>query len=147
PRRGGASPAVRSRARPTLFRWSLRDEIAGEPVQLAPWQARSDEDALGCVLPLVDRRAERVELVQASPFLVRQQKSHVLEALAEPLRDAGAQVGEPFAGERGDLQRVGVAVREAATAERVDRVDLVDDELDGQLLRTDLPQDRVDCGD
>ena len=38
-------------------------------------------------------------------------------------------------------------VFEPSAAERVDGVDLVDDELDGQLLRADLPEYRVYCGD
>ncbi len=116
-------------------------------MQLAPREARSDEDAFRRVLPRVDRRSERVELVQASPLLVRQEKPNVFEPLAEALRYASAQIVEALAGERGDLQRVGVPVCEAASAESVDRVDLVDDELDGQLLRADLPKDRVDGGD
>ena len=41
----------------------------------------------------------------------------------------------------------GIAVREPAPAERVDRVDLVHDELDRELVGADLAQDGVDGGD
>src|SRR6476661_3807564 len=63
---------------------------------------------------------------------------------------SGAARGDPrsklvqaLAGERGDLQRVRVAVREPAPAECVHGVDLVDHELDRQLVRADLAQDAV----
>ncbi len=46
--------------------------------------------------------------------------------------------------ERRDLRRVGEAVREPAAAERVDPVDLVQHELDGQLAGADLVQHVVD---
>ena len=71
----------------------------------------------------------------------------MLEPLAEALADTSSQLIEPFTGERGDLQRVRVPIREPAPAECVHRVDLVDDELDGELVRADLPQDAVDGGD
>src|SRR5262249_6915833 len=45
------------------------------------------------------------------------------------------------------LERVRIPVREPAPAERVDGVDLVHYELDGQLVGADLPQHRVDGGD
>jgi succinyl-diaminopimelate desuccinylase len=116
-------------------------------VEFAARQARDDENALRSVLPLFDRRAEGVELVEASPLLVGQQQPHALEPLAEALGDPRPQLRQPFARERGDPKRLRVAVREPAPAEGVDRVDLVDDELDGKLGRPDLAQDRVDRGD
>ena len=116
-------------------------------MQLAPRQTRDDEHALGRVLTLVDRGAERVELVQARSLVVRQQESHALEPLAEALGDPRPQLVEPLAGERGDLQRVRVAVREPAPAERVEGIDLVRDELDGKIVRADLAQDAVHGGD
>src|SRR5262249_49745838 len=125
----------------------LRDEIRRVPVQLAPWQARDDEYALRRVLALVDRGAEGVELVQTCALLVRHEEAHTLEPLAEALGDPRPQLVEPFAGERGDLERVRVAVCESAPAERVEGVDLVHDELDGQVVRSDLAQDAVDGGD
>ena len=51
-----------------LRRALLGDQVGGEAAQLAPRQARDDEHALGRVLALVDRRAERVELVQPCPL-------------------------------------------------------------------------------
>ncbi len=116
-------------------------------MQLAPRQARDDEHALRRVLALVDRSAERVELVQACSLLVRHEEAHALEPLAEALRDARPQLVEPLAGERGDLERVRVAIRQPAAAERVDGVDLVHHELDGQLVRADLAEDAVHGGD
>jgi succinyl-diaminopimelate desuccinylase len=116
-------------------------------VQLAPWQAGHDEHALRRVLALVDRSAEGVELVQACSLLIRHEEAHPLEPLAEALRDSRPQLVEPLAGERGDLERVRIPVREPAAAERVDGVDLVHDELDGQLVRADLAQDAVHGGD
>ena len=66
------------------------------------------------VLALLDRRAERVQLRELAAVLVRQEQAHRLEAVGEMLRDALAQRVEALAGQRGDLQRVGEAVREAA---------------------------------
>ena len=82
-----------------------------------------------------------------APLLVRQQEAHALEPLAEALGDPRSQLVQALAGERGDLQRVRVAVREPAPAERVHGVDLVDHELDRQLVCADLAQDAVDGGD
>ncbi len=125
----------------------LGDEVGREAVNLAARQARDDEDSLGRVLALVDRGAERIELVQASPLLERQQQPHALEPLSEALGDAGPELVEALAREGGDLQRIRIPIREAAPPERVDRVNLVDDELGGQLVRADLAQDVVDGGD
>ncbi len=116
-------------------------------MQLAPRQAGDDEHALRRVFALVDRSAERVELVQACSLLVRHEEAYPLEPLAEALREARPQLVEPLAGERGDLERVRVAIRQPAAAERVDGVDLVHHELDGQLVRADLAQDAVHGGD
>src|SRR5439155_4486691 len=96
---------------------SLGDEIRRVAVQLAPRQAGDDEHALRRVLALVDRSAERVELVQACSLLIRHEEAHPLEPLAEALRDARPQLVEPLAGERGDLERVRVAIRQPAAAE------------------------------
>jgi len=116
-------------------------------VQLSARQPRDHDDAFGRVLPLVDGSAECVEFVQASAFFIRQQKTHALEPLAETLGDSRPQLVEPRSRERGDLQRLGISIRQAPPAERVDGVDLVDDDLDRQLVRTDLAQNRVDGGD
>jgi len=52
-------------------------------------EASCDKDSFRRVLSLVDRRSQRIKLVEASSLVIRQQQSHVLEALAEALRDAG----------------------------------------------------------
>jgi succinyl-diaminopimelate desuccinylase len=112
-------------------------------VQLPTGQPRDDEYALRCVFSLVDRRAERVQLVQASALFVGQEQAHALEPLAEALGDSRPQLLEALARERRDLHCVRISVCQAAPAERVDRVDLVDDELDGQLVGADLLQNVV----
>ena len=79
------------------------------------------------VLALLDRRAERVELVRAcrpprtgSSSRTRSKRS----AKRSAIRARSSSSPSPV--ERRDLQRVGIAVREPAPAERVDGVDLVE---------------------
>src|SRR4051812_4635895 len=146
-RRLTSSLVIRSCARPAASGSFLGREVGREASQLPAREARDDEHPLRRVFPLVDRRAERVELIQASTLLVRQEEAHALETVAEALGDPRPQLLETFARERGDLQRVRVPVREPAPPQRVDGVDLVDHELDRQLGRADLPQDGVDGGD
>ncbi len=93
---------------------------------------------------MLDRRTERVELVQLGSVLVRQQKPNRLEPFGEPIGDARAQLFEALAGKGGDLRRIEVPVRQPASAVGRDGVDLVDHELNGQLVRADLVQDAVD---
>ena len=120
------------------------DEVGREPPDLAPRQPRDDENAFARVLALLDRRAERVQLVQLRALRIRQEQTNGLEPLGEAVGDPDAQLVEPFARERRDLQRVGVAIREMPAVLAVDRVDLVDHELDGQLVGPDLVQHAVD---
>ncbi len=97
--------------------------------------------------PLLDRRAERVELGQAGAVRVRNEEADELEPLGKALGDPRAKLVEPFPVERRDLERVGIAVVEAASARLVDGVDLVQHELAQQLVGPDLVQDGVDRRD
>src|SRR3954465_14267830 len=146
-RRVTSSSVIRSCARPAASGSFLGHEVGREASQLPAREARDDEHPLRRVFPLVDRRAERVELIQASTLLVWQEEAHALETIAEALGDPRPQLLETFARERGNLQRLRVSVREPAPPQRIDGVDLVDHELDRQLGRADLPQDGVDGGD
>ena len=56
------------------------------------------------------------------------------------------QLREPLAGHRRDLERLGIVVGEPLAPSGRDAVDLVDDELDGKLARTDLGEHRLDRG-
>ena len=60
----------------------------------------------GFVAALLDRGAERVELCEPRAVLVGNEQAHLLETLGEVLRDPLAQLVEPLAGERGDLERL-----------------------------------------
>ena len=53
---------------------------------------------------------------------------------------------EPLSGPRRDLDGVRVAVVEPPSRQRADGVDLVHDELDGQLPRSDLREHVLDRG-
>ena len=96
------------------------------------------------VLTLLDRRAERVQLGELRTLVVRQQQPHVLVAVGEAPGDALAELVEPLPGRGGYLQRAGEPVPEPAPAERIDQVDLVQDELDGNVVGADLVQHRLD---
>jgi succinyl-diaminopimelate desuccinylase len=130
-----------------VFGGGLGQEVRSEPPQLPPREPRHDEHSLRRVLPLLDRRAERIELVEPGAFVVGQEQADGLEPVGEPLGDAGAQLVEPLAAQRRDLEGVRVAVREASAAEGIDGVDLVEHELDGELVGADLAQDAVDGRD
>ena len=123
------------------------DEVGRKAPYLPPRQAGDEEDTLVRVLTLLDRCAERVQLVQLPTLVVGQEQPHRLEALRKTLRDPRAQLVEPFARERRDLERLRVAVGETAPVQRVHFVDLVHDELDRQLVRADLVQHGVHGGD
>ena len=92
------------------------------------------------ILPLLDRRPELVQLRQLPPILVGKEQVDRFEAVGETLGDSVAQLVEPFAGQRGDLDRVGKAVGEASAPQYVSRVDLVDDDLDRKVIGTDVVQ-------
>jgi succinyl-diaminopimelate desuccinylase len=120
------------------------DEVGREPSDLSPRQPCDDENAFARVLALLDRRAERIELVQLRALRIRQEQADGLEALGKTVGNPDAQLVEPFVRERRDLQRIGVAIREMPAVLAVDGVDLVDHELDGQLVGPDLAQHPID---
>ena len=72
---------------------------------------------------------------------------HELEAILEAQGDAAAKLVEPLASPRGDLSRTGKPVAQPPTRERIDGVDLVQDDLDRQLVCADLGEDAVDRAD
>src|SRR6478672_13237636 len=113
------------------------DEVGTEAGQLTSRQARDDHDAVGGVFALLDRRPERVELVELGAVCVRDEEPDKLEALGEALGDLRSQLVETGARQRGDLQRLGIAVSETTPAHLVDGVDLVEDELPRKLVCSD----------
>ena len=75
---------------------------------------------------------------------IRDEQPDALPAILEPARQLGLQLLEPLAGQRRHLRRVREAVREPAAPERIDAVDLVQHDHDGQLRRADLVQHVAD---
>ena len=122
----------------------LGDHECGEPRQLAPRETSDDHDTFGRVGALLDRRSERVELREPRALRVGHEHPHARPAIVELLGERGHELVETFAGRGGDLRRIGKAVRQAAPPERVDQVDLVQDDVDRQLPRSDLAQHVVD---
>ena len=89
-----------------------------------------DEHAVRRVLALLDRRAERVQLRQARrPPRTGSAGARAPSGRRTGRRASALQLLDPLAGRGGNLRRVGEAVREAAAAELVEAVDLVQHEL------------------
>ncbi|MEN3313327.1 MAG: N-succinyldiaminopimelate aminotransferase [Actinomycetota bacterium] len=63
-----------------------------------------------------------------------------LETICETFCDPRTQLVEPFARQRGDLYGIREAIREPAAAQSVDRVDLVHDHLERQIVSADVAQ-------
>ena len=120
-----------------------RDEEPGEAADVPLGQPRADQDAVLAVDPRLDRRAEGVQLRELRALGVRHEQLDHLEPVLEALGDARPQLVQPLPGPRGHLQCVRIAVLEPPAAERVDGVDLVQDELDRQLGRPDLVEHAV----
>ena len=125
----------------------LGDEVAREATHLALGQSSAHEHALLPVLALVDRGAERIQLGELPALLIGQQQADIDETVGKALRDPLAQRVDPRTRRRRDLKRSGKAIRQAAPAERIEPVDLVQDELEGHLIRTDLGQHGVHGSD
>ena len=141
--RWNGSSITRSPGSPLLLR-RVGDEEARVAAQVAPRQPRDHEHAVGRVLAALDRRAERVQLRERGAVGVREQQPHHLPAARELLGEPLLQLLEPLPGLRGDLRRAREAVREAAAADLVDAVDLVQHELHRQLLGADLAEHLLD---
>jgi N-succinyldiaminopimelate aminotransferase len=69
---------------------------------------------------------------------------HSLVAIGETIRDTRAKLVDAFPGQRGELHRIGESVRKPPPTERGHGVDLVDDDFDRQILRTDVVEHRLD---
>ena len=97
-------------------------------------------DAVWLVLTLVDRGAELVQLGQLAAVFVWKHEVHGLVAIGEALGYPLAQGVEPLAGQPRDLHGLRKPIRQAAAPEGVDRVDLVDHDLECEVVRADLVQ-------
>ena len=90
--------------------------------------------------PRAPRSACRARRARAAcrPPRTGSEHPHALPAVVEAVRELGAQLVEPLAGHRRHLRRAGEAVREPAAPERVDAVDLVQDDVVGNFGGADL---------
>ena len=125
----------------------LGDQVRREAAKLVARQSRDDQHAVGRVLALVDRSAERVQLGEPAALLVGQKQPHGLEPAGEALRDPRLQLLEPLPRRRRDLKRAGEPILEPPAADLVDTVDLVQHELDRQVRGADLVEHVLDRGD
>ena len=109
-------------------------------------KAGADEHAVGAVLAQLDGRAERVELGELRALVVGHEELDHLEPVANrsAIRVRSSSRPSPVAAEPGPRRGTDC---EPPACERVDAVDLVQDELDGQLVRTDLREHVIDRGD
>ncbi len=92
------------------------------------------------VLPLVDRRTKSVELGEHAALVVGDEQANLVVPVGEPLGDPSLQLLEPGAVGRRDLRRAREPVRDTPARERIEEIDLVEDELDGHLAGADLGQ-------
>ena len=99
------------------------------------------------ILPLLDRSAERIQLSELATLVIREEQPNGLEPLGEPLGDSRAQNIESLASQRRHSHRFGKAIRKPTTAQQIDGVDLVHNELARKLVRADVVQDGLDRAD
>ncbi len=112
------------------MRGRLRDQERCKAPELTSGEPTANQHAVRRVDSLVDRRPERIELGKLPALRVGNEEANRLVPVREPLGDAGAECIDPLAAERGDLEGMREPVREPPARERVDRVDLVQHELD-----------------
>jgi succinyl-diaminopimelate desuccinylase len=124
-----------------------RDEVAREPRGLGAWKPRANVNSLGRVATLRDRRAEVVERRERLPVGVRDEQPDVLEAIGEEIGDPRLERTEPLAGVGRDEQRSWICMLYPPPGQRIERIDLVQDELDRDVVGSDLGQDGTHCGD
>ena len=103
-----------------------------------------DDQPLSAVSPAAPRPACRaLELREPSPLLVGHEQAHALEVVVEPPRQLRRSRRAP----RRRAQTPAALpepVAQPPSAERIDAIDLVEQHLDRQLLRSDLVQHVVD---
>ena len=75
----------------------LEDEERCEPAKVGVAQTRAHEDAFLAIDPLVDRRAQLVQLGELVARVVRDQEPDGLEPFGESRGNSGAQLVEPLA--------------------------------------------------
>ena len=120
------------------------DQVTREPGGLRPGESRPHPNAFRSIVPLGDRRSEIVERRQHAPIRVRNEEAHVLEAIREQFGDSPLQRIEPLTGLSGDQECSRIRVLDPASSERVERVGLVQDELDGNVVRPDVAEHLAD---
>ena len=109
-------------------------EVLGESGHFPSRQPRPDEDAVVPVFALVDRSTERVQLCELPTLVVRAGAADGLER--SPKRSAIARAALPDPPRSGPKSAESPeTVRKPPPTERIDQVDLVQHELDGQLVR------------
>src|SRR5262245_13776138 len=102
------------------------------------WEACANPDTVGRVVPLGDRRAELVQIGQRPSIRVWDEQPHVLEAVREELGDSILEIVEAFARARGDQKRARIRMLDATPRQRIEAIDLVEDELDGDVVGPDV---------
>ena len=124
-----------------------RDEVARETRRLGAGEPRSDAHAVGRVPPLGDWRAQVVEIGERPPVRVRNEQPDVLESVGEKLGDSLLERVEALARARRDQQRTRIGVLDTSAPEWIEQVRLVEDELGGDVVCSDLDENRVDRRD
>jgi succinyl-diaminopimelate desuccinylase len=124
-----------------------RDEVAREPRGFGTREPRANVDSLGRVATLGDRRTEVVERREGLPVGVRDEQPDVLEAIGEEIGDPRFESTEPLAGIGRHEERSWICMLYPPPGQRVERIDLVQHELDRDVVSSDLGQDGTHCGD
>ena len=100
--------------------------------------------ALLGVRPLVDRRPERVQVGEHAPLVVRYEQPNLVEPVGEAVGDACLELLDPLPRRRRELDRIREAVRDTSPLPQIEPVDLVDDQLDGDLAGADPREHGLD---
>ena len=124
-----------------------RDEVAREPRSFGAWEPRTNVNALGRVAPLRDRRAEVVERCKGLPVGVRDEEPDVFEAIGEQIGDPHLESTETLSSGGRHEERPWMCLLYTPPGQRVEGIDLVHDELDRDVVSSDLGQDCTHCSD
>jgi len=122
-------------------------EFVSEAGGLGTREPCADANSLGRIATLGDRRAEVVERCQGLAVRVRDEQPNVLEAVGEELGDPLLQRVETVSRSCRDEKRTWIGVLDPPARERVQRIDLVQNELHRDVVGADLGQDAADRGD